>query len=167
MQLPSPIQSAISPRQVLAEDFKTIAELPIRGGWGYTKADACIIDKDDPVVNPAIPFAGMDLESLFVEKRIYEELVICRPKGEQFNGIQWTLLTQELVSDGARVFDRLVYAITALSDADWDELKSAWENPDWHSSNTFAAAAHQSRREERMLRIEREFWFDITSFFGK
>ena len=47
MQLPSPIQSAISPRQVLAEDFKTIAELPIRGGWVYTKADACIIDKDD------------------------------------------------------------------------------------------------------------------------
>src|SRR5438105_13277708 len=111
MQLPSPIQSAISPRQVLAEDFKTIAELPIRGGWGYTKADACIIDKDDPVVNPVIPFAGMDLESLLVEKRIYDVLVICIPKGEQFDGIQWTQLTKEIVTEGAGVFDRLVYVI--------------------------------------------------------
>ena len=167
MQLPTPIQSPISPRRVLAEHFKTIGELPIRGGWGYTKADACIIDKDDPVVNPAIPFAGMDLEYLFVEKRIYAELVISRPKGEQFNGIQWNLLTQELVPDGARVFDRLVFAITALSDVDWDELNAEWGDPDWHASNTFGVAAHHHKREERMLRIEREFWFDITSFFGK
>jgi hypothetical protein len=167
MPSPSPIQSPTSPRQVLAEHFKTIGELPIRGGWGYTKADACIIDKDDPAVNPAIPFAGMNLQYLFVEKRIYEELIISRPKGEQFNGIQWKLLTQELVPDGARVFDRLVFAITALSDADWDELNAEWGDPDWHASNTFGVAAHHHKREERMLRIEREFWFDITSFFGK
>jgi hypothetical protein len=167
MPSPSPIQSPISPRQVLAKHFKTIGELPIRGGWGYTKADACIIDKDDPVVNPATPFAGMNLQYLFVEKRIYEELIMSRPKGEQFNGIQWKLLTQELVPDGARVFDRLVFAITALSDADWDELNAEWGDPDWHASNTFGVAAHHHKREERMLRIEREFWFDITSFFGK
>ena len=167
MQRPSPIHSLAAPRQALAEDFQQIGELPIRGGWGYTKADACIIDKDDPVVNPAIPFAGMNLEYLFVEKRIYEELIIFRPKGEQFNGIQWKLLTQELVPDGARVFDRLVFAVTALSDADWDELKAEWQDPDWHASNTFGLAVHQHKREERMLRIEREFWFDITSFFGK
>jgi hypothetical protein len=167
MQPLSPIRSLISPRQALAEDFKQIGELPIRGGWGYTKADACIIDKSDPTVNPELPFLGVNLEYLLVEKRIYEELIIFRPEGEKFNGIQWKLLTQEVVPDGARVFDRLVFAITALSDVDWGELKAEWEGPDGHASSAFDVAAHQRKREERMLRIEREFWFDITSFYGK
>lgn len=31
----------------------------------------------------------------------------------------------------------------------------------------FNADAHEKRRQEKMVRFTREFWFDITSFYGK
>ena len=80
--LPQPIVSREEPRQIIAEDFKSvIGVLPIRGGWGYTKADAVIIDATDPVVPKDVPFDGVGIEYLFVEKRIYEEMIIFRPPG--------------------------------------------------------------------------------------
>lgn len=66
---------------MLGEHFKSISELPIWGGWGYTREDAVIIDRDDPIVSPDRPFDGVGIEHVFVEKRIYEELIIFQPKG--------------------------------------------------------------------------------------
>jgi hypothetical protein len=66
----SKIKSDETPRKILADDFKSLGgELPIHGGWGYTKTDACIIDKNDPSVDPDFPFDGVGLEYIFVEKR--------------------------------------------------------------------------------------------------
>jgi hypothetical protein len=54
----------LSPRE--ASDKYPGPDLPIHGGWGYTKEDACIIDKNDPIVDPEspIPFYGLGLEGL-------------------------------------------------------------------------------------------------------
>jgi hypothetical protein len=90
---PPRIKSKESPREILAADFKSLGEIPIRGGWGYTFDDAVIIDKNDPVVPKGIPFDGVELEYIFVEKRIYEELIIFRPKNEGYSGIGWNLLS--------------------------------------------------------------------------
>ena len=68
-----------SPREILAADFRSMGEIPIRGGWGYTIDDPVIIDKNDPIVLRGMPFDGVGLEYVFVEKRIYEELIIFRP----------------------------------------------------------------------------------------
>ena len=159
------IRSRESPRQILAHDFKTMGELPIRGGWGYSMADACIIDKNDRVVNPATPFNGVAIEYVFVEKRIYEELIIFRSDGEQFSDIKWKLLQQDVVPTGPRMFDKLTFAITAIPDADWYLLKAEWEGPPGHTNPDFDLAAHLRRRQELTIRFQREFWFDITSFF--
>ncbi|MDR0881582.1 MAG: hypothetical protein LBP55_03450 [Candidatus Adiutrix sp.] len=41
------LQTAQSPREILAEDFKSLnGGIPINGGWGYTMDEACIIEKD-------------------------------------------------------------------------------------------------------------------------
>jgi len=52
----------LSPREAM--DLYPGPGLPIRGGWGYEGEDACIIDKDDPIVdkNSPIPFYGTDYE---------------------------------------------------------------------------------------------------------
>ncbi|WP_447736062.1 hypothetical protein [Rhodanobacter soli] len=162
-----PIVCRESPRKILEEDFESLrGKLPIYGGWGYTKADACIIDKNDPIVIHEIPFDGVEIEHLFVEKRIYEEMIIFRSDDEKFSGITWKLLKQELISEAERVYDKLSFSVTAFPDKDWEKLRIEWEGPAGHRSPTFDQAAHEQKRRQCMINITREFWFEITSFYG-
>ncbi|MGZ3578826.1 MAG: hypothetical protein ACXU98_07385 [Syntrophales bacterium] len=162
------IVSKESSRQMLAKDFESLGgELPIRGGWGYTKDDACIIDKHDSVVDPSIPFDGAGIEHIFVEKRIYEEMIILRPEGEKFFGIQWKLIEQQVIDDEDRVFDKLIFKISAFPEKDWNELKAEYEGPEGYGSPNFYVAVYEKERQERMVQFTREFWFDITSFYER
>jgi hypothetical protein len=162
-----PISSKESPRQILAEDYKSLnGGLPIQGGWGYTKDDACIIVKDDPLVTPGSCFNGISIEYVFVEKRIYEELIIFRPPGEKFSGIRWKLLEQSCIHEKDRVFDKLSFEITALNEKDWEELKAEFEGPLGVINPNFDMNAHEKKLQEKMVHYTRDFWFDITSFFG-
>lgn len=168
MQPLYPINSQESPREILAADFKSLRSgLPIRGGWGYSQEDACIIDKNDPLVDPSVPFDGVGLEYVFVEKRIYEEMIIFRPDGQKFSGIKWNLQEQSTLHEGKRVFDKLVFEITAFSDQEWEELKAEFEGPQGYGRPEFDGGAHARKRQAKMVRITREFWFDITSFYGQ
>lgn len=190
MQHPYPIQSEESPRDILAADFKSLdGGLPIRGGWGYTQSDACIIDKNDPLVDASLPFDGIGLEYVFVKLRTYEEMVIIRPHDDQFYDIEWKLLGQSLVSEGANHFDKLVFEITALSSSGWAELKAEleglhgrsitssskrwealkaeFEGAQGHATPNFDEQALEKKYQEKKVRFTREFWFDITSFYGK
>ena len=54
-----------TPREILEADFPRLGKLPISGGWGYGQPTACIIDKDDPCVDPNVPFDGVSIEYLF------------------------------------------------------------------------------------------------------
>ena len=58
-----------SPREAMDN---TLVPPPIRGGWGYDQKDACIIDKNDLIIDPdsPMPFYGLDMK-IFVERRIY------------------------------------------------------------------------------------------------
>lgn len=162
------LETKESPREIIEADFKSLrAGFPIRGGWGYSKNDPCIIDKSDPVVDQTQPFNGVGLEYVFVEKRIYEELIIFRPKGQQFCGIRWELSAQNLVHEHGRVLDHLLFNVFAFYELDWDELKAEYEGPNGVASSAFDADAHARKRDQKMVRLVREFWFDVTSFFGK
>jgi len=110
------LDSREAPREILAEDFKSLGTMPIRGGWGYTMTDAVVIDKNDPIVQKGMPFDGVGLEYLFVEKRIYEELIIFRPENDRFSGIEWKCLKQRLTHSKDRSFDVLTFEVTALPD---------------------------------------------------
>ncbi|MBV2235314.1 MAG: hypothetical protein KUL75_07180 [Sterolibacterium sp.] len=167
MQLPYPIKTEESPREILATDFNSPpGGLPIRGGWGYSQEDACVIDKNDPLVDPSLPFNGVGVEYIFVEQRIYEEMIIFRPEGERFSGIEWELQMKSTVRKEGRIFDNLVFEITAFSDEDWEELRAEFEEPNGYEHPAFDSEAHERKRQEKMVRFTREFWFDITSFFG-
>ena len=146
-------------------DFKSIGELPIQGGWEYTIEDAVVIDRNDPIVSKVLPFDGVGIEYVFVEKRIYEELIIFREKHKQYSGIEWDLLEQGLAHRNNRSYDKLIFEVTALPDKDWEELKAEWEGPDGFISTDFDEDAHIQKRDSRTIRYITEYWFDITSFF--
>jgi hypothetical protein len=157
------IKSSKTPREIIAADFiKSLnGEIPIRGGWGYTKKDACIIDKNDPSVDPELPFDHAEWESIFIEKRIYQEMIISRPDGKKFCCITWNFKKQYFIRDfpisGVRTFDCHQFEITAFFEQDWKELNLKRKNSD------FDILEYEKKRQEKMVRLIREFWFEITS----
>jgi hypothetical protein len=164
---PPRIATKEPPRQIIKEDFPSLAvELPIRGGWGYSRDDAVIIDKNDPTVDKNAPFNGVGIEYVFVEKRIYEELIIFQPEDNCYSGIQWKRQLQELKHVEGRSYDVLTVNVTAFPDRDWDELKAEWEAGTAPGSHGFDTVAHDRKRDERMITYMSTYWFDITSFFG-
>ena len=163
---PPRIRTEEPPREILSADFNSISEMPIQGGWGYGLHDAVIIDKNDPLVPKGAPFDGVGLEYTFVEKRIYEELIIFRQKTDLYSGIRWNLLRQESFSHDNRSYDALIFEVTALLDKDWQELKAEWEGPDGHSSPGFDIDEHNKKLDSKTIRYVTEYYFDITSFFG-
>ena len=155
-----------SPREIIASCFPSLkGGLPIQGGWGYAKEDACIIEKIDPLNISGLPFDGVGVEYIFVEKRIYVELIVNRPTDQRFSGINWKLLEQKLTHENNRSYDRLSFEVTAVSDKDWKELKTEFEGPQGYGTDDFDIDVHNQKRLEKTVQFVRDFWFDITSFY--
>ena len=164
MKEPLQLITKESPRQIIFEDFKI--DLPIKGYWGYNIESACIIDKNDSTVSQEMPFNGVAIEYVFVEKRIYEEMVIFRGDDEKYSGIRWDLDKQELLFVNDKPYDKLVFNVVGFTDAVWDELTSRFEAIQ-KSGNLELISELDAYRESKALRLVREFYFDITSFYGQ
>jgi len=164
MQEPQQLITRESPRQIIFEDFKL--DLPIRGYWGYDIESACIIDKHDPTVIEKNSFDGIAIEYVFVEKRIYEEMIIFRGDHEKYSGIRWELEKQELLAHKGKTYDKLIFNVVGFTDEICDELTSRFEEIQ-KSGNLDLMNALDAYRESKVLRLTREFYFDITSFYGQ
>lgn len=78
-------------------------------------------------------------------------MVALRRLGEGFVGIEWKLLRQHLSSWDRRYYDVLRVEISGFLQRDWASL----------------GALQPEQREKMNIRFVREFWFDITSFYGR
>jgi hypothetical protein len=131
------IETDLPLRQVIFEDFKSLpSELPIHGGWGYSMEDAIVIDKNDPVVKPGLPFDGVAIEYIIVEKRIFEELIVFQPQGVKFKNIRWRLKEQRLEKNSPLTYDHLIFEVDAV---------------------------HETSLEH--YTYEAQYWFEISSFY--
>jgi hypothetical protein len=164
MKPPAQLSTKESPRQIIFEDFRI--DLPISGGWGYDFDSACIIDKSDPVVLNGIPFDGISIEYIFVEKRIYEEMIIFRGDDEKYAGIRWDLEKQELIFDQDKPYDKLIFNIVGFTDQVWDELTARFEEIQKNGKVELMSEL-DTYRQSKALRLTREFYFDISSFYGQ
>ena len=153
-----------SPRQIIFEDFKI--DLPISGGWGYDMETACVIDKNDSTVIKGIPFDGVGVEYVFVEKRIYEEMIIFRAANEKYAGIRWNQLLQQTQSFNSKYYDVLKYSVEGFEHSVWEELVTRFQEIQ-KTDKPELMAELDTYRESKVYRFEREFYFDITSFYGK
>jgi len=164
MREPSQLFTKESPRQIIFEDFKL--DLPITGGWGYEFERACVIDKNDSIVSKELPFNGVSIEYVFVEKRIYEEMVIFRQANEKYSGIRWELKTQELLFKDDKPYDKLTFNVVGFTDEVWDELTNRFEAIQ-KSGKLELISELDAYRESKALRLVREFYFEISSFYGQ
>lgn len=157
-----------TPREIIV-DFcvSKSGELPINGGWGYTKDDAVVIDKEDPVVLKGIPFDGVGIEYIFVEERIYEELIRYESEDGKYSVIEWHIIGQSLIFDDERKYDVLSYEVTAIPESDWDTLKTEWESNTELQGSDSEMRAHIKKNNIKKITYSTECWFDITSFYGE
>ena len=163
MRKPSQLLTRESPRQIIFEDFKI--DLPISGGWGYDIESACVIDKNDSTASQVIPFNGVSVEYVFVEKRIYEEMIIFRQAHEKYSGIRWELRTQELLFRDDKPYDKLVFNVIGFTDEVWNELTTRFEEIK-NSGKLELLPELDAYRESKAFRFTREYYFDISSFYG-
>jgi hypothetical protein len=161
-----PVETKDFLRDVLAQDFpRECSNLPISGGWGYTQADAVLFLRDLFSQQQQPDF--VPLEYLFVQKIVYEELIIFRPKDYRFSGIELKLDTQNLIQTEKRKYDLLKCKIMCWADWHWDQLKSEWEQNDFGRNPAFDMKAHEAKRVSSKVNYERSFWFDITDVFDR
>lgn len=164
MREPSQLLTRESPRQIIFEDFKI--DLPISGGWGYDFESACVIDKNDSTVSQVIPFNGVSIEYVFVEKRIYEEMIIFREDHEKYSGIRWELEKQGLLFQNDKPYDKLIFNVVGFTDEVWDELTSRFEELK-NNGKLDLLPELDAYRESKAYRFTREYYFDISSFYGQ
>lgn len=143
-------------RQILNEDFQQCHNLVIDGGWGYGPEDAIILEATSDMV---------PIEYLIVEKRLYEELIIFRPKGNQYASIKWKLKSQRLMNIDERHFDHLIFDVTAFHEKDWEYLSQDWLSHNGYATDAEGLAKHEAEREKRMIHFVTEYWFDISKKF--
>ena len=160
------MRSIESPREVINHIYTYIGELPISGGWGHTKGEAVVINMNDPVVDRKVPFNGTGLEYIFAKHRTYLELITMRDENERFFGIEFETIKQELLHNAnGNIYDRLILKVSALRSQDYKELKEVWESN--VGNNSFDEEEHWKQDKKLRIQIEREFWFEISSFYGK
>ena len=142
-------------------------DLPISGGWGYAAKDCVVIDKEDPAAQTGLPFDLIAVEQIFIEKRIYSELIVFRPNNDVFAGISWHQTNQSLRDINGRKFDVLKYQVTAFTEKDWEFLRLDWEQNGAFATDEAGKVRHAEERSLRECYYNTEFWFDISSPFGK
>ncbi len=160
------IASENSPREIMYDIYSYLGELPINGGWGYSQEDAVVIDMNDPIVDKNIPFNGIDLEYVFAKHRTYLELITARAEDDRFSNMQFETIRQEMLhGENGKIYDKLILRVSALRQQDYKELKEVWESN--IENDAFDQDAHWERDEKLRIHIEREFWFEISSFYGQ
>ena len=106
-------------------------------------------------------------EQVFVEKRIYAELIVFRPRKDRYSGISWNRTEQSLRDIDGRQFDVLKYLVTAFTDRDWEFLRLDWEQNDAYLNDEAGKVRHAEERSLRECYYNTEFWFDISSPLGE
>lgn len=146
-------------RTCIREDYPDDpGDLPLSGGWGYSREDAIIIHGDSgDFQRPDAIYRATDLPELLVELRIYYELVHMRAENDRFSGIQWKMLDSQRTESGEVTYEFLRYEVTAHREVDYQALKRDWDagrtDPEWSKEE------HLRIRMEWMRRYEAEYWF--------
>ncbi|MCK9172212.1 MAG: hypothetical protein M0O99_01840 [Desulfuromonas thiophila] len=148
MSQPLPVEIKTPPRETWQDCVFPDPDLPIQGGWGYTREDACIIDKNDAIVDSNEEFDGIGVEYDFIKKR--NETEITR-SGYWLREHDWRLICQRMLKIDGRCYDHLVCEITIHG------VPDSQEKPynGWFKIET----------NRNPVCYRRDFWFDITSFY--
>ena len=155
------------PRDILYSIWgDKIGILPINGGWGHTIENAVVINKNDPSIVDSQHFNGFEIENTFIKYRTYVEFIHNRVgKSNELAGIEFINKVQELITGkNSKIYDKVEVEIRALHFSDYELLKQEWDNN--FNNNNFNKEEHMKKRDSQFIYEKRDFWFEISSFYG-
>jgi len=161
-----PVTTNLCLKQVLVEQLKmSYEELPISGGWGYTKEDCIIIHKKESSSRSIFSNGIVNLEYLIAEKRIFAELITLRSREEMYCDMSRRVIKQETIKSDGRWYDHLIFRVDAFKYDDFMMLSTefAKRKTDIH----FADDAFEQKMNQLKYWYEAEYWFDITEVYGQ
>jgi len=140
----------------LQEFIKTTFDInfPLSGDWGYSKEKATIIDslpKEMPL---------NQLQHTLTTIRAHLEMNITQEKENRYGGINANEKARETITQGANVFEKITYEITAIQ----EELYNAFikEYKAGYESEELDLNEHFKRRKEATLVREVEHYFEVS-----
>jgi hypothetical protein len=107
----------------------------------------------------------VSLEYSIARKIVWQELVISKPKGQQFFGHITGLKAAHTVEQGGRTYDCLQFIVQCCSEWHWAQLNNEWEKSECGRRPGFDVDAHVAKRNASEFTYGRELWFDITDVF--
>ena len=99
--------------------------------------------------------------------RIYAELIIFQSGDDKYAGIKWNFLKQILTNYEERYYDILFFEVTAIPFLDWAILKKEWDSNDGFQGSEAELKSYIDKKNSKTIRYTTEYWFDISSFYGK
>lgn len=124
-------------------------DLPVSGGWGYSKDEAVAIKND------SIPL--QQLQFMFATARATIVMNLTQPKEKRYGGINLKELSKEALEEDGITFYKVTYEVTAMLEDVYagfiDEYKAN------HGDESFDLSAHFKRRDESTLKLEETIWF--------
>ena len=134
-------------REVIKQAFDM--ELPVEGGWGYTKKDALILHTH--------MMPTQQLQHTFASMRTHLEMSMTRPKGERYGGINLTEESRE--ADAA--YQKVTYCVTAMLESDYAAFIAAYK--EGYSTEDFDMEAHFHARKDATYRRNITVWFQTQT----
>jgi len=131
------------------------ADLPLSGGWGYTKEQATIIHSLPEGMTLA------QLEQMVTTIRAHLEMNITQEEADRYGAINANETAREAQSIEGDVFDKVSYDITGMKEAPFKAFIKEYK--EGYGKEDFDLNAHFARRKEATLTREVQHYFQVTT----
>ena len=131
------------------------ADLPIAGGWGYSKEKATQIQ--------SLP-EGMlliQLEHMLSSIRAHLEMNITQEPENRYGAINASEITREVLKSEEGHFDKVTYKITGMQEAPYNAFIKEYK--EGYGQEGFDLNGHFKRREEATLTREVVYYFEVSA----
>lgn len=128
-------------------------DLPVSGGWGYTREEATIIHHLDNI--PLTQF-----EHTFASMRAYGEMNMSLPEDQRYGSINVNERQREQIDLEGKTYDKVTYEVSAMKEDVYAALIDEYK--EGYGKMEFDMDDHFRKRKESTLKREVIHWFDIS-----
>ena len=146
------LQNNTNIRELIHTTFDV--DLPLSGGWGYTKASAMVIE--------ALPegMSLVQLEHMLASIRAHLEMNITQEQTDRYAGINVNETAREQSRDNRDVFDKVTYKTTAIQETLYNAFIKEYK--EGYGKEEFDLSAHFKKREKSTLTRNTTHYFQIS-----
>jgi len=163
----SQVETDQSLKSVLKSDFPNhFSNVPISGGWGYSVQKAIKFNKSEFSKFDLADYVSLEFKiAKFI---IFEELIVFRNSGDQYSGINLSLLGQSLIKgENNSSCDKLDFNVSCWHEWYWDRLEQDYkQNIDASGQIIDKARMFENlkKKQESQINYQRTLYFDISEF---